>query len=487
MIYYGNNDYRDYLAHYGVVGMHWGIRRYQPYSYTEGRDGVRKGKEMGAARKLGDAMKRAGSAVSRTVKNAGSRTNRAIKTFKNNQKAKLTEWKADRAEKKKEKVLNSGDVNTVMKYRKHLSNDEIRQATDRIMAEQRLKDLESEEAMKTIERGKRLIANVADMTRNVSSIYNTVTDVKKKMDDASEAANKKLEEKRMNDIIKTGDYEKINRAIERGDLSPEKIKTAREIIQNKQLIVEKGQKAREDIESEHREIEERYKTAAREQYEKATGIKVGDSDHSETTKTQQERTSGGRRDVVEELRERIGANEPSSKDRKISLTLNEGYGEYNPLEKHAREKTKDLFRRQELTERAKKDYEKEQQKRERKSASAKAGWQTRRNKHAENLRYQRESELDTLIRNYQSSRKDEAINSHNDRNKSEEQRRSDAVSALARSTKHGYDYFKEQRAQKDSSELQNKITSQRVEEAQNLGERRALTALEELRKKGYGV
>lgn len=268
MIYYGNNDYRDYLAHYGVLGMHWGIRRYQPYSYTEGRDGVRKGKEMGAARKLGDAMKRAGSAVSRTVKNAGSRTSSAIKTFKNNQKAKLTEWKADRAEKKKEKVINSGDVNTVMKHRKHLSNDEIRRATDRIMAEQKLKDLESEEAMKAIERGRRLIANVADVTRNVSSIYNTVTDVKKKMDDASESAHKKLEEKRMNDIIKTGDYEKINRAIERGELSPEKIKTAREIIQNKQLIVEKGQKAREGVEADRKQIEDTYRQAAAEHYKR---------------------------------------------------------------------------------------------------------------------------------------------------------------------------------------------------------------------------
>lgn len=50
MIYYGNNDYRDYLAHYGILGMHWGIRRYQPYS-VKPRESGKSGKEIGEAAK----------------------------------------------------------------------------------------------------------------------------------------------------------------------------------------------------------------------------------------------------------------------------------------------------------------------------------------------------------------------------------------------------------------------------------------------------
>ena len=36
----------DYLAHYGILGMHWGIRRFQPYS-VRGRKSGEGGKEEG--------------------------------------------------------------------------------------------------------------------------------------------------------------------------------------------------------------------------------------------------------------------------------------------------------------------------------------------------------------------------------------------------------------------------------------------------------
>lgn len=101
------NDWLDYLehsvlCHYGVVGMHWGVRRYQPYSTVPRKSG-KGGKELGAAKKTAtDQQKHARRIYKKASKIEPIITKKVQKAFK---KAGAESYGLDHRLKTEESIL----------------------------------------------------------------------------------------------------------------------------------------------------------------------------------------------------------------------------------------------------------------------------------------------------------------------------------------------------------------------------------------------
>lgn len=135
MVYVQSNE----LTHYGILGMKWGIRRYQNPDGTLTEQGK---KRYGTEENL-----------------EAGKTQRQIK----------------RHEKAKQEAINSGSVDKVQKFSKELTPEQMQRAFQRIKDEQTLKDLKEkdlERGRASLEEVQKNVGNVKTMSESFVGIYN---------------------------------------------------------------------------------------------------------------------------------------------------------------------------------------------------------------------------------------------------------------------------------------------------------------------------
>lgn len=201
--YYGHNDWRDYhLSHYGVLGMHWGIRRYQPYGVGYQRIGNEGGKITGDARKYGSVEGSTKKTFGQKIKEIPKNIKKAYRRHENKKNlAKARQIRKEKTEKQqkeaaeRERILKTGSASELYKNRDKFSSKEINDAISRINTESRLRDLKTEELIKKADDINKIVNRVITYGQTANNLLNTADNLKKTVDRVRGAKTKEEIEK----------------------------------------------------------------------------------------------------------------------------------------------------------------------------------------------------------------------------------------------------------------------------------------------------
>lgn len=196
---YPENDFR--LYHHGILGQKWGRKNGPPYPLDES---VSTGSRLKTA---------AASAANKVKETAGKiKEHRAqqaeIRSAKKQEKAEAKAAKkqadeeakaakqAEEKEKAIESAIKSGNASEISKYSTDMSVQQFNEAVQRAELNKRLANTQTSSFDKAV----KIAQNVANLTNSASNIYNNISSISKKMDEADEARAKKAEEARAKKI-----------------------------------------------------------------------------------------------------------------------------------------------------------------------------------------------------------------------------------------------------------------------------------------------
>lgn len=199
-------DSPNELYHHGILGMKWGVRRYQ------NEDGTLT--DAGKKRYIGSSLVGGVKSYLKDRKRKKSLAEARVK-----RQATIEAKKQHEAEKKD--ALDSGDPTKIQKFQKELSNEELRYATDRIrlteslnqQSEARVKSGmdKAEDLMKTVDRVRGMAEKGVSAYNTYAKIHNSLVDEDHKLPVLDGNSKESALQKNIKKAIKSGDPEEITK------------------------------------------------------------------------------------------------------------------------------------------------------------------------------------------------------------------------------------------------------------------------------------